>query len=607
MHPMTAEALIKASPVTASTIPVAAAIGLRFPHHQRFLEERPRVAWLEVHTENYLGGGTVRGCLDDLRCDYPLSLHGVGLSLGSAEGIDPHHLERIAALVEELEPQLVSEHLSFSTVGGRYLADLLPLPLTEESLEVLCRNVAHVQERLERRILIENPSTYLEFAHSTIPEWEFLAALVHRTGCGVLCDVNNIFVSASNHGWNPEQYLRGLPAAAIEEIHLAGHATRVLEDGRVLCIDNHGSRVSPEVWSLYIEALRLYGPKPTLIEWDSDIPALEVLLEEAAHAQRLIEEAASAPPAPSSIGDLGARGPLASRRSTERAPRRHPAQVATHRPSLVQLPTLAAVQQGVQSRLFGLSTTPAAVPGLSAAMLSRLAIYANTCRSVLVHALRLSFPAVQRLVGDEFFEGAAEHFIASGEGLPRRAWLNDYGAEFAEFLASFAPAAEVAYLADVARLEWAVNGALHAPDAERLDPARLAVLLGSPGAPGEEIPARDVCLVPHPALRLLSLRFPADAIWQAVLAQDDRVLASLDPTAGPVWLLIERDATGVQVRRLPETAWRLTARLCAGDPLQTTLAEYASNTELGEPAALLLAEHLSAGRFTAAVPGVHPS
>lgn len=595
MHPMTAEGLIKASPMTASTLPVAAAIGLRFPHHQRFLEERPRVAWLEVHTENYLGGGTVRRCLNDLRCDYPLSLHGVGLSLGSAEGIDRDHLDRIAALVEELQPQLVSEHLSFSTVGGRYLADLLPLPLTEESLEILCRNVTHVQERLKRRILIENPSTYLEFAHSTIPEWEFLEAIVQRTGCGVLCDVNNIFVSASNHGWNPEEYLRGVPAAAIEEIHLAGHAARVLEDGRVLRIDNHGSRVSPEVWSLYREALRRYGPRPTLIEWDTDIPALEVLLEEAAHAQGLMDETVSAAPPPFVGGDLRARGDL--------APQSKQAHVAAGRPSTLQLPALAAVQQAVQSRLFGQSTTHA-VPGLSAAMLPRLAIYGNTCRSVLVHALRLSFPAVERLVGEEFFEGAAEQFIGSGDGVPRSAWLNDYGAEFPEFLASFAPAAEVRYLPDVARLEWVVNRALHAPDAERLDPARLAEVLG---APGKEMPARDVCLVPHPALTLLFLRSPADAIWRAVLARDDRALASLDPSAGPVWLLIERDATGVQVQRLSETAWRLTARLCAGDPLHATLAEHASSTELSEHAAFLLAEHLSAGRFTAAVPGVHPS
>ncbi len=279
------------SPAPPEAIPRAAGIGLRFPHQGRFVNERPRVAWLEVHAENYLGGGTVRRGLDAIRRDYPLSLHGVGLSLGSAEGLDERHLERIAGLVNQVQPQLVSEHLAWSVVGGRYLADLLPLPMTEEALEVVCRHVTQVQERLGRRILVENPSTYVQFEHSTLCEWEFLTELARRTGCGLLCDVNNLFVSASNHGWSPTAYLEGLPAPAIEEIHLAGHAVRVLESGGVLRIDDHGSRVAPEVWTLYGQALRRYGPRPTLIEWDTDIPPLEVLLEEAAQAQHWIETA----------------------------------------------------------------------------------------------------------------------------------------------------------------------------------------------------------------------------------------------------------------------------------------------------------------------------
>ena len=169
-----------------------------------------RVGWFEVHAENYFGGGTARRYLQTLRRDYPLSVHGVGLSLGSAEGLDASHLERLSALVRELQPALVSEHLSWSVAGGRYLADLLPLPMTEEALAVVCRHVQQVQERLGRRILIENPSTYVQFAHSSIPEWEFVGAVAARTGCGMLCDVNNIFVSASNHGWDPIRYLDAL-------------------------------------------------------------------------------------------------------------------------------------------------------------------------------------------------------------------------------------------------------------------------------------------------------------------------------------------------------------------------------------------------------------
>jgi uncharacterized protein (UPF0276 family) len=278
----------------SSPRPAAAGIGLRFPHHRQVLESLPPVAWFEVHTENFFGGGSVRQTLLNVRRHYPLSLHGVGLSLGSAEGLDAQHLQRVAELVRDFEPSLVSEHLSWSVLDGEYLADLLPLPMTDEALQVVCRHVEQTQETLRRQILVENPSSYLHFAHSTIPEWEFIAELARRTGCGLLCDVNNIYVSASNHGWDAKVYLSALPAEAIGEIHLAGHAVRTLGSGRVIRIDDHGSRVAPEVWALYEQALRLFGPKPTLIEWDTDVPAFEILLDEARSASGRLQATRSA-------------------------------------------------------------------------------------------------------------------------------------------------------------------------------------------------------------------------------------------------------------------------------------------------------------------------
>lgn len=271
-------------------IPAAAGIGLRFQHHQSVVDTRPAVAWLEVHTENYMGGGKPPAYLDAIRHDYPISLHGVGLSLGSADGLDPKHLERVRGAVERFQPGLVSEHLSWSIVGGTYLGDLLPLPLTEEALDVVCRNVDRTQAHLGRRILVENPSSYLRYKHATIPEWEFLATVAQRTGCGILCDVNNIYVSACNHGWDASAYLATLPAHAIGEIHLAGHAVRQLDNGQVLRIDDHGSGVPPPVWTLYVEALERFGAVPTLIEWDTDIPPLEALLGEAAQAAIHLED-----------------------------------------------------------------------------------------------------------------------------------------------------------------------------------------------------------------------------------------------------------------------------------------------------------------------------
>ena len=283
----------KAAPISKERGPVPreVGIGLRFPHHQAVLDERPRVAWLEVHTENYLGGGTPLAYLEAIRRDYPIALHCVGFSLGSAEGLDLGHLDRVHRTVERIAPALVSEHLSWSIAEGRYLADLLPLPMTEEALDIVCRHVDQTQTVLRRRILVENASSYLRWRHSTIPEWEFLAAVARRTGCGILCDVNNIFVSACNHGWDPSAYLAALSPTAIGEIHLAGHGVRPIEGGRTLRIDDHGSRVIPEVWELYAEALACFGPVPTLIEWDTNLPALAVLADEAARAAALLDGA----------------------------------------------------------------------------------------------------------------------------------------------------------------------------------------------------------------------------------------------------------------------------------------------------------------------------
>lgn len=246
------------------------------------------IGWFEVHTENYMGGGSPLAYLETIRADYPISLHGVGLSVGSADGLDAAHLARIRRVMQRIEPGLMSEHLSWSVVDGHYLADLLPLPMTEEALDVVCHHVDQTQTALGRTILIENPSSYLRYRHSTIPEYEFLAETVRRTGCGLLCDVNNIHVSACNHGWDPLAYLTGLPASAVGEIHLAGHSVKRLDGGQLLRIDDHGSRVCPEVWALYAEALARFGPVPTLIEWDTDIPPLEVLLDEAGRADIML-------------------------------------------------------------------------------------------------------------------------------------------------------------------------------------------------------------------------------------------------------------------------------------------------------------------------------
>ncbi|RTM07385.1 MAG: DUF692 domain-containing protein [Hyphomicrobiales bacterium] len=267
-------------------IPASAGIGLRSPHIAEMLTRRPSAGWLEVHAENYMGDGAGVEALKRLRQIYPLSVHGVGLSLGSAQGLDRDHLERLRKVCERFQPDLVSEHLAWSVADGAYLNDLLPLRYDEEALAVVARNVETLQDTLKRQVLIENLSAYLAFADSSMNEAEFLAALVAQTGCGLLLDVNNVHVSAHNLQYDAKAFIDALPAEAIGEIHLAGHATNQVGTDTVL-IDDHGSRVPPVVWALYRHAIERLGPRPTLIEWDTDVPVLDVLLGEAMWADML--------------------------------------------------------------------------------------------------------------------------------------------------------------------------------------------------------------------------------------------------------------------------------------------------------------------------------
>lgn len=264
-----------------------AGIGLRSPHLAEIARDRPATGFLEIHAENYLAPSPARRTVERLREDYDVSVHAVGLSLGSVDGLDEVHLDRVATLIRRLEPALVSDHLAWSGMAGRYFNDLLPLPYTEEALGVVERNVHRLQERLGRQVLVENPSCYLAFAHSTLSEPEFLAELARRTGCGLLLDANNIVVTAHNLRLDPGAWLDGLPVTAVGQYHLAGHAVNDA-DGEPVLIDDHGSRVGEGVWALFDEIVRRYGPRPTLVEWDTDLPALDVLLDEARRAEQAL-------------------------------------------------------------------------------------------------------------------------------------------------------------------------------------------------------------------------------------------------------------------------------------------------------------------------------
>lgn len=279
-------------PPLRTSLPPRAGIGLRAEHHAEFVETRPAVGFFEVHTENYFGrGGKPLHFLQRARRDHPLSLHGVGLSIGSVDPLSSRYLARLRELIDLLEPALVSDHLCWTSVGGVHANDLLPLPLTEEALDHVVDRVEQVQDRLGRRILLENVSSYVEYADAAMPEPQFLAEVARRSGCGILLDVNNIYVAGRNHGFDPGAYMRALPRGIVHEIHLAGHVCNRFDGGELL-IDTHSRPVADAVWTLYRAALKRFGPVPTLIEWDAELPPLKTLLIEAYTADSMLAESA---------------------------------------------------------------------------------------------------------------------------------------------------------------------------------------------------------------------------------------------------------------------------------------------------------------------------
>jgi uncharacterized protein (UPF0276 family) len=447
---------------------LAAGVGLRAPHYRRFLHERPAVGWLEVHSENFLArSGWDWHVLCELRHDYPLSLHGVGLGLGSARGFPEQHLERIRQLVDAVQPMLVSEHLSWGAVQGRQLHDLLPVTLDRAALALVAERVCRVQHVLRRQILLENVSAYVRFRDDAMSEAEFLAELVRLTGCGVLLDVNNLYVNQRNHGEDALAALAALPVGCVGEIHLGGH----LETEQAL-IDHHGAAVAEPVWALYRAALGRFGRMPTLIEWDTEIPALEVLLGEAAEADRI------------------ARGFDESEKSVLTCPHVSSARQAG---PLAQDESLAARQSMIGEGLLDGASDGAAVALISSdAPAQRLGIYRGNLFANWAKGLAAAYPVVQQLVGDDFFSGLAR---AYGKAYPSQdPDLNRFGERFPEFLASFEHVAEFPYLPDMARLEWALHQSFYAPDDPALDPADLA------GVPPEQVEALTLPLRPSSAL-----------------------------------------------------------------------------------------------------------
>ncbi|MEM7461877.1 MAG: DUF692 domain-containing protein [Pseudomonadota bacterium] len=283
------DANLSGAEFTLRPIPARAGVGLKAQHVKDILERDADIGFFEVHAENYMGaGGLPHAQLHAIRSQYPISLHGVGMSIGGDRAIDPDHLERFKRLEEIYKPGLVSEHLAWSTHDDVFYNDLLPVPYTDATLENVVAHVSQVQEAIGRQILIENPSTYVVFSESTWSEVDFMAEIAARSGCGLLFDVNNVFVSATNHGYSPRDYINAYPLELVQEIHLAGHATDTDDDDRPLLIDAHDREVCDDVWELYRLVLSHTGPCPSLVEWDNEVPEWPVLAAEARRADEIL-------------------------------------------------------------------------------------------------------------------------------------------------------------------------------------------------------------------------------------------------------------------------------------------------------------------------------
>ena len=489
--------------------------GLKPQHYAEIVATRPDVGFFEIHAENYMSaGGPPHRWLAALAEIYPLSVHGVGLSLGSAEKLDPERLARLARVVGLYRPALVSEHLAWSDFSGRAFPDLLPLPYDEPNCRRVAEKIDAAQTALRRSILIENPATYLRFETDALDEAQFLDELAQRSGCGLLLDVNNVHVNAVNHGFDASAYLDAFPLERVGEIHLAGFAEACDAHGAFL-IDDHGGHVSEAVWALYARVLRRAGPRPTLIEWDNEVPEWPVLLAETQKAGAIMNSL----PLPACAA-CGERGRGIGLDADHTAMLQQATTLPTTPPPLI--PTLSPQKRGEGASAIGagswqkqfaaaLANRALPAPALFAPCdaAARFAVYRNNSIIGAISALKEQFPSVALLVGDEAFADLARAHAQKHP--PRSPVLGEYGAEFPDFVAEFLDQcdarAQTPYLPDVARLDWAKISALRAEEATPCSPSRLSQLDNA------KLVTTRVTL--HPSLSVVVSDWPILAISRA--------------------------------------------------------------------------------------------
>jgi uncharacterized protein (UPF0276 family) len=521
-------------------------LGLRTQHYHDFLAGPQPVDWLEVITDNYLvDGGKPLVMLDAIRRDYPMAMHGVAMSLGSAEGVSIDYLRRVKALADRVQPMWVSDHLCWGGWRGQCLHDLYPMPYTEAAAAHLIAQIRRVQDVLQRRLVIENVSSYVTYRQSVTTEWDFLRHVVQEADALLLVDVNNVYVSSVNHGFDPEDYLRAMPAQRVQQMHLAGHSYQ-----GDLIIDTHDHPVSDAVWALFAQACRLWGHVPSMIERDDDIPPLEVLVAELAHARQIV--ATYAPMASGAAATpvdevIWASAEDDAWRATQDA-------LATH----VLTPRVAP------------DATPWVVATSASDAQQRAGVYRHAYRARLAEALGESFERVRYYMGSDDFDPLARAFAVTHPPTVRS--LGDYGADFPAYLAATFPEAPV--VAELAQLDWDLRKRFDAVDAPALDAQQSQAMAWALSAPG----------VLHPTLVLRRITTNVVKLWQALDDDTEVPLAhSLDTSAT---LAVWRQGLTPMFRTLGEGEAVVIQAMAAGEPLADVADRLGGSAALPQPGVL---------------------
>jgi len=523
-------------------------VGLRNKHYQFILSEWPKMDWFEAVTENFMDtGGRPLSVLEEIRRHYPVALHGVSLSIGTCDPVDKDYLKKLKELAERIDPFVISDHLCWTGVDGENIHDLLPLPFTEEAMKHVVRHIDEVQNFLGRPILMENISTYVTYKHSQVPEWDFLREVARKSGCGILLDLNNIFVNATNHRFDPFRYLEAIPPSMVGQFHLAGHT-----DKGAYLFDTHSAAVVPDVWKLYERALRLYGPVSTLIEWDEEIPDFERLSQEVEASRQIYERARK---------DKPIEVPAVPLYFPESASAVHPVLLNVQREFKNRI---KARQEGKMN--LDLLNPQGGSPGEE-----RMAVYADGYVARLSEALAEVYETVKHLLGNEAFVELSELYL---ENFPSHSYnLNSIGKELPHFIGSTRFAQELPFLPDLAALELIVALAFHAFEQAPFDPSVLATL--------SEEDWEKMRVVFQPSVHVVGSEWPILDIWRARKTPLSEM--NIDLINRPQNVLVYRKGLEVYCEPIEKNQKELVEHLLKGQPLGETcvnVAEAAQTEEL---------------------------